>query len=36
MAVLGVGYEEIHSTRERMPVDQLVGLAAWTLAIIRG
>lgn len=34
MAVLGVGYEEIHSTRERMPVDQLVALAAWTLAII--
>ncbi|HYF91925.1 MAG TPA: M20/M25/M40 family metallo-hydrolase [Symbiobacteriaceae bacterium] len=34
MAVLGVGYEEIHSTRERMPVDQLVALAEWTLAII--
>lgn len=34
MAVLGVGYEEIHSTRERMPIDQLVALAEWTLAII--
>lgn len=36
MAVLGVGYEEIHSTRERMPIDQLVKLAEWTLAIITG
>lgn len=36
MAVLGVGYEEIHSTRERMPIDQLVQLAEWTLAIIQG
>ncbi|HLN64346.1 MAG TPA: M20/M25/M40 family metallo-hydrolase [Symbiobacteriaceae bacterium] len=36
MAVLGVGYEEIHSTRERMPIDQLVQLAEWTLAIIAG
>jgi len=35
-AVLGVGYEEIHSTRERMPIDQLVALAEWTLAIIAG
>jgi tripeptide aminopeptidase len=33
-AVLGVGYEEIHSTRERMPIEQLVQLAEWTLAII--
>ncbi|MDB4894078.1 MAG: aminotripeptidase PepT-like protease [Firmicutes bacterium] len=33
-AVLGVGYEEIHSTRERMPVAQLAHLAEWTLAII--
>lgn len=36
MAVLGVGYEEIHSTRERMPIDQLVGLAEWVMAIILG
>lgn len=36
MAVLGVGYEDIHSTRERMPIDQLVDLAEWTLAIIQG
>lgn len=36
MAVLGVGYEEIHSTRERMPIDQLELLAEWTLAIIQG
>lgn len=36
MAVLGVGYEEIHSTRERMPIAQLVALAEWTLAIIAG
>lgn len=33
-AVLGVGYEEIHSTRERMPLDQLELLAEWALAII--
>jgi tripeptide aminopeptidase len=36
MAVLGVGYEEIHSCNERMPIDQLVELAEWTLAIIAG
>ncbi len=35
-AVLGVGYEEIHSTNERMPIDQLEKLAEWTLAIILG
>ncbi|HYG60582.1 MAG TPA: M20/M25/M40 family metallo-hydrolase [Symbiobacteriaceae bacterium] len=34
MAVLGVGYEEIHSTRERMPIDQLVQLSEWALAIL--
>ncbi|HEY3367093.1 MAG TPA: M20/M25/M40 family metallo-hydrolase [Symbiobacteriaceae bacterium] len=34
VAVLGVGYEEIHSTRERMPIDQLVLLAEWVLAIL--
>jgi len=33
-AVLGVGYQEIHSTRERMPVAQLTLLAEWVLAII--
>lgn len=33
-AVLGVGYEEIHSTRERMPLDQLTLLAEWALAIM--
>jgi tripeptide aminopeptidase len=36
MAVLGVGYEEIHSTRERMPIDQLELLAEWVLAIVQG
>ncbi|MFZ5813883.1 MAG: M20/M25/M40 family metallo-hydrolase [Bacillota bacterium] len=35
-AVLGVGYEEIHSTQERMPLDQLEALAEWTLAVILG
>ncbi|MFZ5823954.1 MAG: M20/M25/M40 family metallo-hydrolase [Bacillota bacterium] len=35
-AVLGVGYEEIHSTKEQMPLDQLEALAEWTLAIILG
>jgi tripeptide aminopeptidase len=35
-AVLGVGYEEIHSTNERMPLDQLEKLAEWTLAIVLG
>lgn len=35
-AVLGVGYEEIHSTRERMPLSQLHSLAEWILAIILG
>jgi tripeptide aminopeptidase len=35
-AVLAVGYEEIHSTKERMPIDQLALLAEWTLAIIQG
>lgn len=34
MAVLAVGYEAIHSTRERMPIDQLVRLSEWTLAIM--
>jgi len=34
VAVLGIGYQEIHSTRERMPIDQLVAAAEWTLAII--
>lgn len=36
MAVLGVGYQEIHSTKERMPLDQLEKLADWTLAIMLG
>jgi tripeptide aminopeptidase len=36
MAVLGVGYEDIHSTREKMPIDQLVLLAEWALAIVLG
>lgn len=35
MAALGVGYEEIHSKKERMPIDQLVALTEWTLAIIQ-
>lgn len=35
-AVLGVGYEEIHSTKEQMPLDQLEALAEWTLAIMLG
>lgn len=33
-AVMGVGYEEIHSTREQMPLEQLAALAEWTLAIM--
>lgn len=35
-AVLGLGYEEIHSTSERMPLDQLEKAAEWTLAIMLG
>jgi tripeptide aminopeptidase len=34
MAVLSVGYEEIHSTRERIALEELKRLAAWVLAII--
>lgn len=36
MAVMAVGYEEIHSTGERMPISELIRLAEWTLAIIQG
>lgn len=32
--VLSVGYEEIHTTNERMPIEELNKLAEMTLAII--
>ncbi|WAA11398.1 M20/M25/M40 family metallo-hydrolase [Fervidibacillus halotolerans] len=33
--VLGVGYEEIHTTKERMPIEQLNRLAEYVLSIIQ-
>ncbi|WAA10481.1 M20/M25/M40 family metallo-hydrolase [Fervidibacillus albus] len=33
--VLGVGYKEIHTTKERMPVEQLNRLAEYVLSIIQ-
>ena len=33
-AVLSCGYEKVHTTEERIPLDQLVLLAEWVLAII--
>lgn len=32
--VLSMGFEEVHSVRERMPLDQLEAVAEWALAII--
>src|SRR5690606_20342141 len=32
--VLGVGYEEIHTVNERMPISELEALAKWVLSIV--
>lgn len=34
--VLSMGFEEVHSVRERMPLDQLEAVTEWALAIIAG
>jgi len=34
-AVLGVGYEEIHTVNERIPIEELEALANWVLSIVK-